>query len=116
MKRIFLAQIAGITRAAGVFTTTALVIGCSNGTTEPDVAPTTFVNIVVRCDAAVLHDGTQWRVNYCTLSLDGGMIGGALIMPGNFSAERRAALQGFANCMNRKTTQEQQRCYAMLEG
>ncbi|MEO7998097.1 MAG: hypothetical protein ABI852_11665 [Gemmatimonadaceae bacterium] len=116
MKHISVSQFASFTRGIGLLATAALTAACSEGATEPDLAPTSFVNIVVSCDAAVLHDGSQWRVNYCTLALDGGMIGGSLIMPGAFSAEKRSALQGFATCMNRKTSTEQQRCYAMLEG
>lgn len=111
-----LSQIARLTRSIGALTAVALTAACSDVTTQPDLGTTAYVNIVVSCDAAVQHDGSQWRVNYCTLTLDGGMTGGSLIMPGTFSTEKRAMLEGFATCMNKHTSIEQQRCYVMLEG
>ena len=116
MTHFSLLQVARLTRRIGLLAGTALVSACSDVATQPELGPTSFVNIVVSCDAIVQHDGSQWRVNYCTLSLDGGMTGGALIMPGTFSTEQRGALEKFAACMNRKTSIEQQRCYSMLEG
>lgn len=115
MTLISLSQIARLTRGFGVLSAVTLAAACSESATQPDLAPTSFVNIVVSCDAGVQHDGSQWRVNYCTLALDGGMTGASLIMPGTFSTEKRSALERFATCMNRKTSTEQQRCYVMLE-
>lgn len=116
MKPITVSQIARLTRRIGLFLGAVVTTACSDVATQPELGPTSFVNIVVSCDAIVQHDGSQWRVNYCTLALDGGMTGGALIMPGTFSTEKKSALETFASCMNKKTSIEQQRCYSMLEG
>ncbi|MBC8089059.1 MAG: hypothetical protein H7Z40_17480 [Phycisphaerae bacterium] len=72
------------------------------------------MTIVVSCDVTVSHDGSQWRVNYCTNALGGGIIANALIMPGTFDDDRQVMLKKFGTCMNRRTATEQQSCYAML--
>jgi hypothetical protein len=91
-----------------------LMVACGASSTEPVAQPTTFVTIVVSCDVTVSHDGSQWRVNYCTNALGGGVIANALIVPGSYDAERKAALTKFGGCMNRRTAMEQQGCYTML--
>ena len=91
-----------------------LTVACGESPTQPVAAPTTFVTISVSCDVSVSHDGSQYRVNYCTNAVGGGLIANALIVPGTFSADRQTALGKFGTCMNRRTPIEQQGCYSML--
>ena len=103
-----------IARLAGGLTLAPLAVACSGSPTAPVAPPTTYVTIVVSCDVTVSHDGSQWRVNYCTNALGGGVIANALIVPGAFGHERQTTLLRFGACMNRRTAMEQQACYAML--
>ena len=102
-------------RVAAVSAFAALSAACSDSATAPDFSSTSFVSIVVSCDVTVQLDGGQWRVSYCTLSLGGGMTGNSLIMPAEQGADRRETLLKFGNCVNKKTSTEQQPCFAMLE-
>ncbi|MGV3710633.1 MAG: hypothetical protein ACO1Q7_17550 [Gemmatimonas sp.] len=96
----------------------ATLAACSGGATEPELPATTFVSIVVSCDVAVHEDAGNWRVSFCTLSLNG-LSGSSLIMPADSNTDanraRRDLLTRFGACMNRKTTDEQKQCYPMLE-
>ena len=113
-----LSKYAGLSRfirTAVVSAIASLSIACSDSATAPEFSSTAFVSIVVSCDVAVKLDGGQWRVNYCTLSLGGGMTGSSLILPEEQGVDRRESLLKFGNCVNKKTSTEQQPCFAMLE-
>lgn len=108
------AELSRFIRAAAVTSLAALTAACSDSATGPDLSATQYVSIVVSCDVAVQHEGGQWRVSYCTLSLGGGLIGSSLIVPEEPGSDRRETLLKFGGCVNRKTTTEQQPCFAML--
>lgn len=112
MHNNFIQRIAGLTGSLAILT---LTVACGESPTQPVDPTTTFVTINVSCDVTVSHDGSQWRVNYCTNALGGGVIANALIVPGTFDVERKAALTKFGTCMNKRTATEQAPCYAMLE-
>lgn len=99
----------------GALALVTLTVACGDSPTQPVAQPTNFVTIVVSCDVSVSHDGSQWRVNYCTNAVGGGLIANALIVPGTFNADRQSALHKFGACMNRRTAIEQQGCFAMLD-
>jgi hypothetical protein len=101
-------------RLVGSLSLATLTVACSDSPTQPVASATTFVTISVSCDVSVSHDGSQWRVNYCTNAVGGGLIANALIVPGVFDSERQSVLRQFGTCMNRHTAIEQQPCYAML--
>jgi hypothetical protein len=101
-------------RLLGSLALATLTVACSDSPTQPVAPATTFVTISVSCDVSVSHDGSQWRVNYCTNAVGGGLIANALIVPGAFDNERQGALRQFGTCMNRRTAIEQQACYSML--
>ena len=103
-------------RAAAVSTLAALTSACSESATQPELPPTAYVSIFVSCDVTVQHDAGQWRVSYCTLSLSGGMTGSSLILPDENGSDRRETLLKFGACVNKKTSTEQQKCFALLEG
>lgn len=112
MHNNFIHRAARLAGSLGLLTLTA---ACGESTTGPVAPPTTFVTINVSCDVTVSHDGSQWRVNYCTNALGGGVIANALIVPGTFDLERKATLAKFGTCMNKRTATEQVPCYALLE-
>lgn len=103
-------------RAAAVSAFAALSAACSDSATQPVLPPTSYVSIVVSCDVTVQRDAGQWRVSYCTLSLGGGMTGSSLILPDENGSDRRETLLKFGACVNKKTSTEQQKCFALLEG
>lgn len=103
-------------RAAAVSAIAALTAACSDSATQPGLPPTAYVSILVSCDVTVQHDSGQWRVSYCTLSLNGGMTGSSLIVPDENGSDRRETLLKFGACVNKKTATEQQPCFALLEG
>lgn len=104
-----------IARLAMGLSAVAMIAACGESPTAPVAAPTTFVTISVSCDVSVSHDGSQYRVNYCTNAVGGGLIANALVLPGSFNTDRQGALKAFGTCMNRRTAIEQQSCYPMLE-
>ena len=112
-------NIAGLSRfirAAALVAVAALTTACSGTATEPDSPSTAYVSIVVSCDVNVAHEGSQWRVSYCTLSLGGGMTGSSLIVPDDNGNDRRDGLLKFGACVNKKTSTEQQKCFELIEG
>ncbi|MEP6836358.1 MAG: hypothetical protein ABJB74_23415 [Gemmatimonas sp.] len=114
-----LSKFAGLSRfirVAAISTVAVFSSACSDSATQPDFSSTAYVSIVVSCDVAVAHEGAQWRVSYCTLSLGGGMTGSSLIIPEETGTDRRETLLKFGACVNKKTSTEQQKCFVMLEG
>ena len=102
-------------RAAAISATASLTAACGDSATQPALPPTAYVSIIVSCDVAVQHEAGQWRVSYCTLSLSGAMTGSSLILPDENGADRRETLLRFGACVNKKTSAEQQKCFALLE-
>lgn len=102
-------------RGISISVLAAPLAACGGVATQPEFATTAAVSIVVSCDVAVQHADGQWRVNYCTLTLSGGMSGNALIVPGEFTTARETSLKAFGACVNRRTQTEQQPCFVMLE-
>jgi len=114
-----LSKYAGLSRfirTAAIFTCAAVTAACGDSATQPALPPTAYVSILVSCDVTVQHDGGQWRVSYCTVSLSGGMTGSSLILPDENGNDRRETLLKFGACVNKKTSTEQQPCFALLDG